>query len=83
MPSRPSRHACRNTTSYGSAMLVQLQAELGAAQELGEALRCSIGSRDQIEGIEEEVPVVSPLPQLMEDRQPLLVTADSLAVDQA
>jgi len=29
------------------------------------------------------MPVVSPLPQLLEDRHPLLVTARSLAVDQA
>jgi hypothetical protein len=38
---------------------------------------------DQIEGIEEEVSVISALPELPEDRQPVIVATHSLAIYQA
>ena len=38
---------------------------------------------DQVEGVEEHVPVIAPTPQSVEHRQSIAVTGDGLTVDQA
>src|SRR5215472_10962871 len=92
MPSRPILQACRNMTSPGSEICA-LSCRLTRAARSRVAswrLRISIGSRGeilavqlkQVEGVQENPPVLAPVAQSVEHRHPVAVAGHRLPVEQ-
>jgi hypothetical protein len=88
MPSSPSLHAWRNTTSPGSSMC-SLSSKPALAWRSclaaldGFAAQIVAVKLDQIKGVEEDALVIAPVAQPVEYWQAIIVASYGLAIDQA